>query len=146
MNKLITESIATVTVAKAIKDKALKAARERVLPGTYAIDTTVRVHGTITVGEDGEQTYPIAIPWEFLTLWLLNKVNPATAEKLLGEAGDYWEAVDDRTAAIEDLRETVKPGVYGQIEALKEETVRRVKGKVTTDLAVEPVEATVSAI
>jgi len=63
-------SIQTTVVSKVVAEKEAKAARAEVLPGQYAVDFTVRFHGTAKVGEDYERPATTSIPWlEVTTLY-----------------------------------------------------------------------------
>lgn len=53
----------TTVLAKVIGEKDAKAARQGVAPGDYAVDFTVRFHGTAKVGEDYDRAATTSIPW-----------------------------------------------------------------------------------
>lgn len=54
----------TLAISKAIAKKTADEARENLAPGTYQIDQTVRVTGTLTVAEDTEKTPTVSIPFK----------------------------------------------------------------------------------
>jgi hypothetical protein len=103
-------------------------ARDLVAPGTYEIDETVRVTGTVRVGDDYQQRLVAkADPWKLLAC-ALSKLNNVSIEALVREA----ETFDT---------EATKLAAKTAIEALKEATYTTVRGKVTSLIAVEPVRA-----
>jgi hypothetical protein len=48
--------LTTLAISRAVNAKADKTAREGVVAGTYHIDVTVRVRGTLAVAEDTDKT------------------------------------------------------------------------------------------
>ena len=63
--------LTTLALARAVSNKADAAAREGVGPGTYDIDITVRVRGTLAVAEDTDKTPTVSIPMkEVLALFI----------------------------------------------------------------------------
>jgi hypothetical protein len=63
-------SIETTVLSKLVGEKEAKAARSSIVPGQYPVDFTVRLHGTMKVGEDYERPATTSIPWlEVTTLY-----------------------------------------------------------------------------
>jgi hypothetical protein len=63
-------SIETTVLSKLVGEKEAKAARSSIVPGQYPVDFTVRLHGTLKVGEDYERPATTSIPWlEVTTLY-----------------------------------------------------------------------------
>lgn len=63
-------SIETTVLSKLVGEKEAKAARSTIVPGQYPVDFTVRLHGTMKVGEDYERPATTSIPWlEVTTLY-----------------------------------------------------------------------------
>lgn len=54
--------LTTLALSRAVSSKEDKVAREGVAPGTYDVDVTVRVRGTIEVLDDTEKTPTVSIP------------------------------------------------------------------------------------
>lgn len=119
-----------VALAKIVAEKAYKEAREKLEPGQYAIDTTVRVTGLIKVGEDYTQRLVAkADPWALLAVALSRLKDTSIAQLVeLAEA----EIVDYAP---------VKLAADAAILSIKESTTQTCKGKVTTVLDVVEVKA-----
>lgn len=63
--------LTTLAISRAVNAKADKTARDGVLAGTYHIDVTVRVRGTLAVAEDTDKTPTVSIPMkEVLALFI----------------------------------------------------------------------------
>jgi len=63
--------LTTLALSRAVNAKADKTAREGVVAGTYHIDVTVRVRGTLAVAEDTDKTPTVSIPMkEVLALFV----------------------------------------------------------------------------
>lgn len=116
----------------ASKAKCSKDAREAVTPGEHTVDFTLRVSGTVKVGEDYEQRIVAkADPWTLLAA-ALSHLNGVTVDSLTQEALD----------ADPELVNSIKEQATESIQAVKDETWTSAKGKVTTKLAFEVVDTT----
>jgi hypothetical protein len=63
-------SIETTVLAKVVKEKEAKDARSQVLPGSYPVDFTVRIHGNMKVAEEKQRPATTSVPWlEVTTLY-----------------------------------------------------------------------------
>lgn len=125
----ILSAIETLALSKAVKEAAEKEARKGAAVGEHTVDMTVRVVGSIKVGEDYVQNIVAkAQPWALLAV-ALSKLNGVTIDAITREA----EAI----AAGEV--EAVKENAEKAIAAIKNTTTSVCKGKVTTKLAVERV-------
>ncbi|MAE81267.1 MAG: hypothetical protein CMB80_00935 [Flammeovirgaceae bacterium] len=106
------------------KFKPQKDQRNNLKPGEHKVDATVKVTGTVKVGEDFEQAEAQAAqPWALLAV-ALGKLNNVTVESIVREAqeikdGDQKEIQEKATKAI---------------RSIVDDTVRTVKGKVTAKL------------
>lgn len=160
--------VQTTVVSKMVGDKEAKAARASVLPGQYPVDFTVRVHGTMKVGEDYERAPTTSIPWlEVTTLYrevfrgaidgLLAKIDrgeSVSREDLssMGTAGVLTTdvlvdcirtALQNGVSAVGTVQDRVKE-VEAGVEALKKDIVgknppQKVPGKVTLNVETEMV-------
>ena len=114
-----------LAVVKVIKEATEKAARKELQPGDYSIDLSVRIAGSIKVGEAYEQRIVAkADPWLLLAV-ALSKLNGITVESIAREA----LACSLDPIAIKD-----RAGVA--IAALKDPTLTQCLGKVTTSLVI----------
>ena len=121
-------AVESLAVAKVVDAKDV---REEVLPGKYDVDVVVRIKGSIKVGEDYTQNVPAAArPWALLAL-ALSKLNGVTIDSLTREA----------LGLSEDQEKEIKAKAEESIQSIKDTTERKCKGKVTTNLEVEKVEA-----
>lgn len=114
---------------------AAKTARDEVKPGEYLVDQTVRIRGTLTVGEDYDQRITAAIPvWELLAL-ALSKLNGVTVNALVHEHTTLSQDGADPGAA--ERLEAVKASAREAVDKIKGTSLQRCKGKVTTALTAE---------
>jgi ubiquinone biosynthesis protein UbiJ len=75
-----------LALAKCIEDKLYKATSDDTVPGTYLVDFTVEVAGTVKKGEPYEQVEAQAAdPWALLSI-MFGKVNTATLEAVIRES------------------------------------------------------------
>lgn len=146
----------------------VKADREAILPGTYPVDFTVHVKGTVSVGEDYARAATGSIPWlEASALWA--EVSREAFNTLIGKvtAGgtvsveDLEAMRDTRVLATDILTDCIKramldgesavgkitekvEGMTSAVAAIKREVVSKLppqeaKGVVKADVRVEPV-------
>jgi hypothetical protein len=127
-----------------VQAKALKAARADLAVGTHQVDVTVRVTGTVTVGEDYTRTPTVGVPVkEVLALFLarsgaLREANvkllqACFAEAMADGAGKGKDALKEAVADLDTVW-------ADQVDALLAGMpVATVKGPVTTKLAVAEV-------
>ncbi len=109
--------------AVALSKFKLNGERAEVKPGSYNVNTTVSVKGTIKVGEDYEQQLVAsADPWGLLAA-ALSKLNGVTVAALVREAENG--GVDSAA---------VKTAAAAAIQAVKGPTLRTMSGKVTAKL------------
>lgn len=137
----LTEAIQTIAVTKAIKTAAVTNARNQLSPGEYDVDVTVRVSGTIRVGEDYEKTVPNkAKPWNIVVA-ALTEIN-----RLRNAAGETGIDLDKLVAAAESLDSDAVNKAQAKAEeaaaSLKEATRTTAKGPVTAKLDVVRLDAT----
>jgi len=142
-------SIETTVLAKVVGEKEAKAARSQVLPGSYPVDFTVRVHGSMKVGEDYDRPATTSIPWlEVTTLYrevfrraideLVSKIDEGssvTREDLtsMATAGVLTTdvlvdciktALDNGSSAVGTIEDRVKEVEMG-VERLKKDLVAK---------------------
>lgn len=107
-------------------DPDMPIGRDGLEEGEYAVYLKIRLIGTVKVGADYDQRVVAkADPWKLLAV-ALSKLNNVTIASLVREAEAL--TVDEGT----DKR--IKKEAAVAIDALKESTVTRMRGKVTTDL------------
>ena len=129
-----------VAVAKAVKDKVAKAAGKEIEPGTYDVDLVVRVLGKFTKGEDFEQKLPAKINFALLAALALSKVNKETRNNVVEDfimAMGRSETSNEHAKLIEQVKDEVQP----KLNEVKEMTITKMSGKITTDLTAEVVGA-----
>lgn len=161
--------IQTTVLAKVVGDKEAKVARKGVLPGSHPVDFTVRLHGSMKVGEDYERAATTSIPWlEVTTLYrevfrgaideLIAKIDSGagvTRADLTGMASAgvlttnvlvdcIRKALENGSSAVGTIEDKVKE-VEAGVEKLKKELVdkapkQQVPGKVSLDVEVDLVE------
>jgi len=120
----------TITIAKAVKEAAMKKARNGLEGGTeHNIDLTIRIHGTVKVGEDYEQRIIYKVDFPGLLALALSKTNNVTMDALVREF-EETEAVDT---------DAIKKNAAEALNAIKAKSMMNVKGKVTTKLNIEKV-------
>jgi len=138
------ENATTIAVTKGVKAKIAKEARGNMNPGSYDVDTTVRIKGTLKVGEDRDIAATASIlNKEFLVLVLHNAgITRKAAARVIEEvAGDYltnWTGSDEDKDAAKAARKAkvAEFDPEGKIAAIFDgfkDTLPRIpsKGKVT---------------
>ena len=124
-----------LAISKAIPDKAAKAARPGVLPGSYEVDLLVHVSGPINVGEDNPSAVTAArIPDRAFMLWTLRKMNAATRSRTVREFKAWLDSGDGV-----ETPDWVKP-LWDEV---MESTRGLRRGTVTNKLKTELVTATI---
>jgi hypothetical protein len=127
-----------VAVGEVVKDKALKAASKDLEPGQYDVDLVVRILGKLTKGEDFEQKLTAKINFSLLAALALSKVNKETREAIVEDflmAMGRSETSDEHVKLIDQVKDEIQP----KLAEIKEMTVTKMSGKVTTDLTAEVV-------
>lgn len=135
------DDLLTLAIAKAIGAKDLKAARAGVEPGVHDVDALVRIRGGVKVGEDYTQSITSKV--KPLDLWLatLDLLAPQVTEALVERIVERALADDDESLRrFKDLKEATG----GALATVRAVTETACKGKVTTTLTAEPVEAAVA--
>ena len=116
-----------VAVAKLVSAKEQSEANATLAAGTYAVDFTVRVRGSLNRGENYVQKIPAkADPWLLLAS-ALSHLNGVTVDSIVKEALTHDPAL------IDDLK--AKAAVA--IEAVKGPTDTPCNGKTTAKLVAE---------
>lgn len=116
--------LTTLALSRAVSSKEDKVAREGVAPGTYDVDVTVRVRGTLAVAEDTDKTPTVSIPMkEVLALFVARSGCTREASvKLLREC--MTEALlhgvkgEGAVAAAADIAKEHKKVVEEMLESL----------------------------
>lgn len=119
----------TVAIAKAIKSAAVSKASKKLKVGTYNIDTTVHVSGTINKGEDFEQVQHMKVDHWGMIAVLLSKVNGVTIESVVKEVNK----------ADPEYVTTIKKEAQMAMDRVKKPATVLTDGKVTTNLTVTAV-------
>lgn len=121
----------TIAIGTAVKDAALKAAKSGLKVGTYDVDMTVRVKGSVTKGEDYMGVIAQrAEPWKLLAV-ALNRLNGVTVESIVREAETLKDEEADR----------LKEATAAALNAIKGETKAVQNGKTITALVCEVIAA-----
>ena len=127
-----------LSIAKVIKEKAVKQASKDLAAGTYEVDFLVRILGSFTKGNDFEQQLVAKINYQLLAALALSKVNQNTRELIVN---DFLMAMgrSDTSEEHQKLLEQVKDEIQPKLNELKEMTVSKMTGKLTTNLTAEVV-------
>ena len=112
--------------ALALAKFSAKGERENVAPGDYSVDTTVRIVGTVKVGEDYEQRIVGKLPLAKLVMKLASQVSSDRLAKMLSP--ESLEAISDKDA--KDFSDRIQ----ADWAKLSEATATDCKGKVTAKL------------
>jgi len=130
------ETLERAAVEKAATDKTVKGATAELIPGTYLVDVTYRVRGTITKGEDYEQTFWNSLPLLGMMLRAMN-----SAGIILGK-GQVKRMVADVLAndltTAELLSEKELKGWVSELQMeMAEACTKTATGKTTASLSIE---------
>lgn len=131
------DDLLTLALGKVVRDAELKTARAEIAPGTYPIDSLVRLRGGLKVGKDNPDAKIAArIPDRAFMLWTLSKMNGATRDRTVREFKEWLDGggQDDLDA----------PDLSACWDAVLESTRGLRKGTVTHTLVAELVEADVA--
>ena len=127
-----TKAVRTVTAVKGAAALALskfkleKDEREGIAAGTYNVDETVRVVGTVTVGDDYEQRIVGKLPLAKLVMKLASQISSERLAKMLSPKS--LDAISDKDA--KDFSDRIQ----ADWAEMSESTVTDCKGKVTSKL------------
>jgi len=132
-----------LALAKAVSTAALKAARDGVEPGAYDVDLLVRVRGGIKVGEDYEQSLTQKVKPVDLWLATLDLLAEHVTESLIRRIAERAASGDAGRSIRRE--ENLKAATESALALVREVTRSTCKGKVTTALTAETVEADVEA-
>jgi len=132
MNEQIKKAIEQVAINKAVSDKEFKAASAELPAGTYAVDMTVKVSGTINKGEAFEQRISNKVDWILLFALMASKVNNETLDAVMRE---YEQAESDK--ALEAKGKEIKLRVQAHVDAQKGKTLTLKSGNVKAALVVK---------
>lgn len=100
--------------------------RDKVAPGTYNIDETVRLRGTVKVGNDFKQQDRESIPWADMFILMLaqtNKKPDSIIKECLKSLKE--QPLDD------DIKSKIKEICQKHVDSLYPPTEKHMKGKVT---------------
>lgn len=123
--------IETLATGKLLGEKALKAARKQIAPGTYLTDFWLHITGGMDVGEDYVRRVPQkAKPWDLLAV-ALSRLNGVTVESIVREA----MATDPKLVA------DIKAKAEAAVVSIKGMTETVCAGRVKADLKAEAVTA-----
>jgi Glu-tRNA(Gln) amidotransferase subunit E-like FAD-binding protein len=118
-------------IGKVLKPKQVSEASSKLSSGMYEIDEIVRLTGTITKGEDYEQTVAMSVPvWKLLAV-TLSKLNNETVDSIVRKAD---EISDEQEKEIKEKAQEALTKIKGKAKKV-------CAGKVTTDLAIEIVQS-----
>ena len=131
------------TLKLALSKLPVKADRTAIAVGTHTIDTTVRVQGTIKVGEDYESTPTVSIPLK-ATICHLFRVMGVTRDIAAKHLYDAMKAALEDEEDAEKLLQESTVDFDGMSKKLEKEVLQKLpkmqkKGPVTAKLTVEEV-------
>ena len=131
-NTTISEEIAELAISKAINAKVVKEYSKNTAPGTYQVDLTCRVRGTLTKGNDFEKTMPNKVKWTLLVALLASKVNDETLDSVFNT---YLKA--EESGEFGDIEAQIKSKAQSMVDNAKGQTKTSVSGPVTSALVVD---------
>lgn len=134
MNEKTEKALEQVAINKAVSSKEFKAASADLEPGTYAVDMTVRIAGTVNKGEPFEQRISNKIDWVLLFALMASKVNDETLAAVIR---DYDKAEAD--AALKEKAKEIKIKAQAAVDAQKGKTLTLKSGNVKSALVVKAV-------
>lgn len=137
--------IETVAIAKVVKAAALTAARNELEPGRdQPVDVTIRVFGTINVGEDGNRIPTVNIPIIAAMSLMLHDAGitgPHAVAAIMRAMRRAIENDEKATTILDGMRENMDEAERKVRAALAALPAVSVKGTVTTKLEIETVVA-----
>lgn len=104
-----------------------KSCRNNITVGEHKVDETIRIVGTVKVGEDYEQAIVNALPVQKLLMKLASQVSQERLVEMLSP--ESLDAISDKE--VEDFSERIK----GEWDKLAKSTTKPCKGKVTAKLS-----------
>jgi hypothetical protein len=142
-------AIETTALNNAIETKVAKAAREAVEAGSFSVDFTVRVTGSVNVAKDTEKTPTVSIPVkEVLALFVARsgctrEASLALLKECLTEALTKGVEGQGAIEAAADIDEAFKAQVNALTAGLPKSPV---KGKVTAKLTVTEIPTGINTV
>ncbi len=128
----------TLAVAKVVKDRVITAARAKCRAGDHSIDVTVRVHGTLTIGNGYTQQITGVVPWEALAKLAIDKLSPQSVALIVEQVHEA-QAAGTVSTLVEEVDDSLKETTAALFETFKAATEKDCAGKVNTNLVVERV-------
>lgn len=138
-----------LALSKLIADKQAKDARSKLGPGHHDIDLTVRIKGSMSIGEDYEKAPTVSIPL-LAVLALFAKRAGVTKESSLNLIRECMvEALSTANKGADVLAAEVE-GLEIMVKEIQQEVIAKLpktisKGVVKTKLEVKPVEESIKA-
>jgi hypothetical protein len=133
--------LTTLALSRAVSTKEDKAARDGVTAGTYEVDVTVRVRGTIEVLDDTEKTPTVSLPMkEVLALFIARsgctrEASIALLRECMTDALREGVKGEGAVAAAADIDAQYKAAVKDMLATLPKTPVRgAVKADIETHL------------
>ena len=122
---VVVKSLSNLAAIALSKFPTPKAARKGMTVGEHTVDETIRIVGTVKVGEDYEQTVSQSIQWQKLALAAMSRLNSDVVESLVRRINE------DLPQEAADLSERINK-IWGEISESAKQTVQ---GKVTAKLS-----------
>ena len=135
MNDSQKKALEQVAISKAISAKEFKAASANLEPGSYAVDMTVQIKGTLNKGEAFEQRISNKINWMLLFSIAASKVNDETLACIMKS----YDAAEGSKEKAEELTDKVKGKVQNHVDDQKGKTLTLKSGNVKSALTVKAV-------
>lgn len=114
------KSTIAATIMRLAARSDIKARAKDLEPGQHQVDEEIRIRALLKKGEDYESVVSQSIPWKQIATALLNRVNRATVDAILGAV----------VRGEEDTK-ALKPEVEEVLEILRRRTVQTCAGKLT---------------
>ena len=122
---VVVKSLSNLAAIALSKFPTPKAARKGMTVGEHTVNETIRIVGTVKVGEDYEQTVSQSIQWQKLALAAMSRLNSDVVESLVRRINE------DLPQEAADLSERINK-IWGEISESAKQTVA---GKVTAKLS-----------
>ncbi len=133
------DTLTRAAIVKAASEKLIKDATAELEPSgdlPYQIDTTVRIHGTITKGKDFDQLFWNTLPLMGMVFRIMNEagivLGKGRVKKMVADILEN-DLTSEELLAEKDLKKWVKAAQ----EELSSKATRTATGKTTSSLAVE---------
>ncbi|MGI9568824.1 MAG: hypothetical protein ACR2PH_03595 [Desulfobulbia bacterium] len=115
-------------LVKAVAPAVFKTASAECETGTHSVDTTIRIKGTVTKGEEYEQVQHMKVDQWAMIAVLLSKVNGVTVDSVVREINSVEKD------AITEIKKKAQEAMDKVKAPAKVKTAGKVTGKITYEV------------